>query len=276
MSFAWNIGGYLMDTVTPDSDGMVWSAAVTGWDNPDTVEAWDQLPNSTGAQEGPAYDTARDISLVIWGDGPDPDTVQRARLKFAQCFELSNVVSVTSIETVAWTCVGRRTGKLNQRHPTPRQIEIGMVIRCKDPRKYGEVQIVQLPQPAPAPGLLFPLTFPVLLGHSPSSIVVENPGYVPSPIILQFNGPQPGVFWVRNVTKNQRIGFAFALNDGDVFIVDGRNGTMLLNGTVSRRAYRTLDSKLFMLDEGFTELQFGSDSPGSGQAYIIFAPATMG
>lgn len=279
MSLSWNIAGILMDAMTPDVNGIVWSAAVTGWDVPATVESWDQKPNDEGAFEGPANHSYRDLTITIWAQGPDGDTIQRARMMLVGLLTLTDDVQINSIETVPWTVTGRRSGQMFITHQLPTQMSVNVLVRCKDPRKYGPQQSVALTTALPPPGIIFVpgAEFPLLLGAAPNSTTVTNTGPSKTPVIITFIGPLSPTFWIKNLRQNRRMAFNMTLNVGDQVTVDGtNNGLALLNGFSSVRGYRTLDSQMFMLDTGDTVLQFGSDAFSAGQAIISFAPASIG
>lgn len=278
MSLAWNIAGILMDALTPDVNGIVWSATVTGWDMPATAEAWDQKPNDDGAFEGPAFNSYRDLTITIWAQGPDGDTIQEARQMLAGIFTLTDDLQISSIETVPWTVTGRRSGQVFISHQLPTQMSVNVLVRCKDPRKYGPQQSVVLTTALPGSGILFGAFFPLLIGAAPNSTTVTNTGSTKTPIIAVFTGPLSPTFWIKNQRQNRRIAFDLNLGASDQLVVDGRNGygSAILNGTASVRGSRTLDSQMFMLDKGDTQIEFGSDAFSAGQAIIYYAPASIG
>lgn len=146
---------------------------------------------------------------------------------------------------------------------------------CSDPRKYslGEHNVF-ISMPADSEdGLDYPLVYPLDYGVAApsSSMNVQNEGDAVSPMTLTINGPcvNPTVL---NSTTGKILSFDITLTSTDDLIIDTRNGTVLLNGTVDRLYTRTLTSSPivgFNLNPGDNQITIYSDTWSSGSGVEI-------
>lgn len=274
----WIINDLVMDGVTPDEFGVVWSAAITGWNGaPSTRGPTDTRPNDDGEFDAGAYYNARLLNLVIWGDGPDEDTIEDAGSRLGDLLEINQDVSIQSASVSRpLTCTGTRTGELLVSYPHKGGISLSAsaVVKCKDPRKYGLLETVSTRLPIQG-GLIPPFVAPWVVGGSGGSVLVNNTGKYPTPGLITFFGPLSGPFYAINARDNRRLAYELDLNAGDYLTVDLRTGAVILNGSASRRSTQTYDSQRWLFRKGPTTVIFGAEQYSSGSMQIQYAPAYM-
>lgn len=136
-----------------------------------------------------------------------------------------------------------------------------------DPRRYELAErTVSAGLPRPEPGLVWPLTWPLVFGApgSTGALSLANAGDAPAHPVVEFRGPvvRPSL---TNLDTGDVLEYDLPLAAGDVLVVDTRNGTVTLNDTASRiytATARSVPEATFVLPPGVTNLMFRS-APGS-------------
>lgn len=165
-----------------------------------------------------------------------------------------------------WTAL-RRTG----------QAEIQFLAFAEDPRIYDSLAVTQSINLGATifTGFGFPFGFNFGFGGISSvtdEVVVTNTGNRPSPPVFTINGPvtNPRIL---NDTMNKEMQFNIILATGETLVVDPRNKTVKLNGSVNRRN-TLLAPTWFYLAQGANSIRYRAESsdPASSLS-ILFRPA---
>lgn len=147
---------------------------------------------------------------------------------------------------------------------------------CSDPRKYSLANtsiFISMPSDTDD-GLDYPLVYPLDYGVDTisSNANVLNLGDAPSPAIITFRGActNPTII---NSTTGKSLSFDIVLTEDDELIINTRDGTVLLNGTVDRLYTRTVASSPiigFDLQSGDNQMTIYADTwePGSGVTIV--------
>lgn len=108
--------------------------------------------------------------------------------------------------------------------------------RCPDPLRYGPARALSTELPNPGGGLTYPLTYPLDYGAAGTSgsITLTNPGSADAPIVLAARGGHEQGFEVS--AAGRRLTYGAPVPAGQVIELDTARGTVLVEGTASRRS----------------------------------------
>ncbi|MFH8607065.1 phage distal tail protein [Streptomyces sp. NPDC018029] len=253
-----------------------WVAAegLTGWEELPGLESSDaNRPAGHGGWPGTQWAQPRTITAQLWL-APDPDGGPEAALAALRALRSATGVRDEE-EWLAVRLYGETLAvkaRVTQRVvPTDRQFLAGRLAKvtlqwkAMDPRRYESVvRRVEIGLPRREPGLTWPLTWPLNWG-TPGSVgeaTVENTGSAPTHPLITFTGP-----CVRPRLANHDDGtwleYRLSLSSGDVLEVDTAEGSVVLNGTASRRHTAVVGSvpeELFTLAPGASRLSFRAES----------------
>lgn len=116
--------------------------------------------------------------------------------------------------------------------------------RCTDPRRYGAARTLTTGLPTSGGGLVLPmfsgapgvgLDFGPL--GNPGQITVANAGTAPAALLLQIRGALPAGFEVS--AAGDALTYPVEVPSGQVIVVNTADGTVLVEGTASRRGNLT-------------------------------------
>jgi hypothetical protein len=108
--------------------------------------------------------------------------------------------------------------------------------RCPDPRRYGSERSLSTALPDAGGGLVYPLTYNLDYGAAgeDGSITLDNLGSADAPILLAVRGGHDVGFEVS--AAGRRLTYGALVPAGQVVEIDSARGTVLVEGTASRRA----------------------------------------
>lgn len=138
-----------------------------------------------------------------------------------------------------------------------------------DPRRYELVErVATAALPAPEPGLVWPLVWPLDFGQPGESgaMTVANDGDADTHPLVEFRGPMERPT-LTNITSGDALEYDLPLTVDDVLIVDTLAGTATLNGTASRlyaATPRSVPEQTFTFPPGDTALVLrATGTPGA-------------
>ncbi|GGR88260.1 hypothetical protein GCM10010252_28870 [Streptomyces aureoverticillatus] len=264
-----------------------WVAAegLTGWEELPGLESSDaNRPAGHGGWPGTQWAQPRTVTAQLWF-APDPDGGPEAALAALRALRAATAVRDEE-EWLAVRLYGETLAvkaRVVQRVvPTDRQFLASRLAKATlqwkamDPRRYESgARRVTVGLPRREPGLSWPLTWPLDWGSGGASgdVTVENAGSAPAHPLLTFTGPcvNPRL---ANHHDGTWLEYALTLSQGDVLEVDTSEGTVLFNGTASRRHTATVGSapeELFTLAPGASRLSFRAESGDVEQASATVA-----
>ena len=250
------------------------SSGLTGWEDLPEIQSGDaDRPTDHGAWTGARYAKSRLVGGQIWllpdaagGESAALDTVKTLRHALALRDEERWLAVRVHGETLAMRArVNQRVVPTDQAYATQGVARAAVQWIAADPRRYQPTQrLVSTPPPEPEAGLTWPLVFPLDWGQAISTgdVMAENDGSAPTHPVITFQGPcaTPSV---TEQSTGRRLRYDIALAATDQLVVDTGEGTVVLNGTASRRYTATPDSgpeELFTFDSGVSELSFRADT----------------
>lgn len=264
-----------------------WVAAegLTGWEELPGLESSDaNRPAGHGGWPGTQWATPRTVTAQLWL-APDPDGGPEAALAALRALRSATAVR----DEEEWLAVRLHgetlavKARVTQRVvPTDRQFLASRLAKATlqwkamDPRRYeSAARRATVGLPRREPGLSWPLTWPLDWGSGGASgdVTVENAGSAPAHPLITFTGPcvNPRLAHHNDGTW---LEYALVLSQGDVLEVDTSEGTVLFNGTASRRHTATVGSvpeELFTLAPGTSRLSFRAESGDVEQASATVA-----
>lgn len=272
--------GLLLGPGTPygiDSSGM------TGWEDLPEIQSADaDRPTDHGAWPGARYAKSRLVGGQVWllpdADGGGPaalDTVRTLRQALALRDEERWLAVRVHGETLAVRArVGRRVVPTDQTYATQGVAKASVQWIAADPRRYQPTErTAGTEPPEPEAGLTWPLVWPLDWGQALSTgdLALDNEGSAPTHPVITFQGPctTPSV---TEQTTGRRLRYGITLAAQDQLVVDTTEGTVVLNGTASRRYTALPDSgpeELFTFDPGRSELSFRADSFQAGARMTV-------
>lgn len=142
--------------------------------------------------------------------------------------------------------------------------------RCPDPLRYGPPRTVPTGLPTSGGGLVYPLTYPLDYGAlgDTGQLQLTNAGTAPAPILFTVRGPLPQGWELS--AAGQRLTYPVPVPAGQVLAIDTAEGTVLVEGTASRRANLTAADWLTVPAQSSLTVQLTS----LGGAYDPAAQAT--
>lgn len=93
--------------------------------------------------------------------------------------------------------------------------------------------------PAPGAGMVFPLYPDGVMDFGPlgdvGTLSLANAGTAPAPVVFTITGPAPeGGFSIVDLSTGKRITFLGSLPAGSSLVMDGSDGSVVINGTADR------------------------------------------
>ena len=149
--------------------------------------------------------------------------------------------------------------------------------RCPDPLRYGIPATSSTGLPTAGGGLVYPLDYPLDYGSAgdPGQITLTNSGDAAAPVAFTVTGPLPQGFEV--TTGQYGVTYPVATPDDQVLAFDTATGTVLLEGTASRRQQLTRADWFTVPPQSTITLQFtslgGAYDPGALLTVVDFRPA---
>jgi hypothetical protein len=261
--------GLLMGPGTPYQ---IDSAGLTGWEDiPDFDTSDADRPTAHGAWPGSRYAKPRKVSGQMWvlpaSPGDATLTTVRALRKALSLADEERWLTVRlhgELLTVR-ARVSQRVLPVDRVYALQGVAHGSVQWQADDPRRYGaNEQTLDSSPPEPETGLTFPLAFPLDFGQATSTgdVSGENTGSAPTQPVLTFTGPCTNPTVTERVS-GKRLRYVITLTAGDQLQVDTMAGTVMLNGTASRRHTAAADSdpeELFAFGPGRFELSFRPDT----------------
>ncbi|MGW6459290.1 phage distal tail protein [Streptomyces sp. NPDC055078] len=270
-------GALLMGPGTP-----FWVAAegLTGWEELPGLESGDiNRPTGHGGWPGAQWAQPRTVTAQIWL-APDRAAGPSAMLAALRALRAATAVRDDE-EWLAVRLYGEtlavRARVVQRVVPTDRQFlasglaKATLQWKAADPRRYEAAQRREtVSLPSPEPGLTWPLSWPLAWGAPASTgdLQAANTGSAPAHPLITFTGPcaDPRL---ANRTSGVWLEYAITLGPDDRLTVDTAEGTVIFNGTASRRhtaAVGSAPEELFTLAPGVSQLSFRARDGDSGAA----------
>ena len=107
--------------------------------------------------------------------------------------------------------------------------------RCPDPLRYGTPRTITTALPSPGGGLAYPLTYPLDYGAAgiTGRLELTNAGSAPAPILFAVTGGLEQGYEIS--AAGQRLTYPVPVPAGQVIELDTAAGSVLVEGTASRR-----------------------------------------
>jgi hypothetical protein len=249
-------------TLTTGGDQPYRITAVDGWEQLPEGR-YDKLPRSRGHGSHPSPVWADERVVTVEGfthDEPRRDELLHALQRsttFGGTEEPLTVDLAGRTLTAAAQLLAARPALLRGEWGIGR---FGWVLqwRCPDPVRYGPATSQTIGLPSPGAGLTYPLAYPLDYGEAGSTgqVTVTNPGTADAPLLLTAVGPLPGGFAVS--AAGQEIRYPVPIPAGQTVTVDTGAGTVLVEGTASRRGDLTRADWIQVPPAGTVTLQFVS------------------
>jgi len=215
---------------------------VTGWDDQPPVTDYSQeRTRGHGDHVGELFARARTVTVT----GEIVDTVNRDTLA-RRLQAVSTVDSVLRDLTVtmfgltltAQARVVARALDLTALYDVG-NVPFSLQWRCPDPLRYGAAVNPSTPLPLAGGGLAYPLAYPLPYGDPgiTGRIPLTNPGTAPATLLLDIRGGLPEGWLVS--AAGQALAYPVAVPSGQTIEVDTGAGTVLVEGTASRRGNLT-------------------------------------
>jgi hypothetical protein len=261
-----------------DDDGVEWwITKEEGWaSSPDVRVDLSLRPQRDGAFDAPSFRTARMITLEGTAVAPDPQTKERAKDRLAAVLADGSRLAelVVDEEITRRRAMVRLAGGTKIVDTTPYTFDWSIQLAAPDPLRYGaDVHQAVCGLPTPGPGIVFPLTFPVVFAPSGTgALSAENDGTALAWPVWTITGPcnQPVI---RNDSTGQWLAFGLRLLAGDVLTVDVAAHTVQVGGA-SRRSFLVPGSGWFGLRPGGNTISFGAlDTDATAQLAVTWRDA---
>ncbi|MER5887317.1 phage tail protein [Streptomyces sp. NPDC001941] len=255
--------------IGPGTPYAVDRTGLQGWEDLPEYDSSDaDRPTSHGAWPGSRYAKPRKVggTIVLLPDSDEAAPALRALRQALGLLEEERWLTVRlhgELLTVR-ARIAQRVVPADQGFATQASTRMSIQWLAADPRRYSVLdRTAATAPPQPESGLTWPLVWPLNWGQATSTgdAVAENTGSAPTHPVITFRGPC-SVPTVTERVSRRRLRYAIDLAAGDELTVDTANGTVLLNGTASRRHTAMADSspeELFLLEPGRTELSFRPD-----------------
>ncbi|MGW8768234.1 phage distal tail protein [Streptomyces sp. NPDC055815] len=247
-------------------------SGLQGWEDLPEYDSSDaDRPTSHGAWPGSRYAKPRKISgtIVLMPEySAATEAIRALRQSLALLDEERWLTVRLHGELLAVRArIAQRVVPADQGFATQGSSRMSIQWLASDPRRYGvNEESASTTAPQPESGLTWPpegLQWPLSWGQATSTgdAVAENTGSAAAHPLITFRGPCSMPTVTERVSR-RRLRYAIDLAAGDELVVDTANGTVMLNGTASRRHTAMADSspeELFVLEPGRTELAFRPD-----------------
>ncbi len=270
----WDIAGVTLGDGTVY--GIVASAGLHGAEEIRSSD--DPRPQAHGVFLGRDYLGARLVSLEVAITADDAAAARAAVEELAAAWHMTGPAEGET-EPLRFRLPGRPAQRLMGR---PRRaafdtsrLQAGRVRAeleyfAADPYIYAdEAESVALPLTAESVGRTYPRTYPLTYGAALSGVaIVTNSGTVPTHPTIRIVGPVDNP-QVENVTAGEYVRIALSLTADDYLDVDMASGTVMLNGTASRRSALTSESTWWALAPGDNEVRARADTVQTGAVAAV-------
>jgi hypothetical protein len=213
-----------------------------------TLEGWEELPgaryeqqprtNAHGAHPSPVYSDERIVNATGWcwtSDQRDQLLADfRARFTFEDDTEPLTITAAGKTLTAGGQVIAAQPSLLRGQWGVGR---FGWLLkwRCPDPLRYGAPVTVSTGLPSAGGGLAYPLAYPLDYGATGATgrLTLANSGTAPAPIVFAVTGSLDQGFEIS--AAGQRLTYPVPVPAGQVIELDTAAGTVLVEGTASRR-----------------------------------------
>ncbi|MFI6979847.1 phage distal tail protein [Embleya sp. NPDC050154] len=262
----------------PGTPFRIASEGLGGWEELPAIDTGDAArPAGHGSWPGALWAGPRTITAQVWvmpDPGADADEIREhvRALRRATAVDHRERWLAVRLHGETLAC---RARVLQRVVPTDRRF-VGQGVakatiqwQATDPRRYEpEEQLLGTELPSRENGLTWPLAWPLAWGRAGSTgdLTVTHHGSAPIAPLITFHGPcdRPSL---RLPATGVALSYDIDLAQGDELTVDTSDGSVLLNGTASRKETAESGSapeELFTLDPGDTLLSFRAASGGPG------------
>ncbi|MCK2236446.1 MULTISPECIES: phage tail domain-containing protein [unclassified Crossiella] len=244
---------------TVDAEGVEWwITREDGWSStPELRLDLVNRPQRDGAFDAPGYRGARVVTLE--GSAIAPSVAAKERAKNRLAGVLADTAGLRELRVTeqgfdrhALVRLGAGT-RIDD--VTPYLFTFSLVLTAPDPLRYGSPRQAACALPQAAPGIRFPLTFPLVFGQPVGGVLLlDNAGTVRSQPVWELRGPVRKPVITQRGT-GARLAFDLDLATGELLEIDTAARTVRL-GAASRRAALAPGSTWFGLPPGQTAVAF--------------------
>lgn len=270
----WEIAGLTLGAGTVY--GVVSAAGLHGAE--DIRIADDAKPQAHGVFLGRDFLGARVVTLDLAITESSADAARAAVEALAAAWHMP-APAEGEVEPLRFQLPGRVTQQLRGRprraaFDTSRiqagQVRAALEYLAADPYIYAdEMAIAALPLADTSAGRTYPRTYPMTYGVALSgAAIAENAGTVPTHPLVLIVGPVDNP-QLENVSSGEYVRLGLSLGTTDYLVVDMATGTVMLNGTASRRSTLTSDSVWWALAPGENTIRYRADTWQAGSVAIV-------
>lgn len=257
---------------------VLWRGLTIGAGSPyriDTVEGWEERPPARydkqgrtrghGSHRSPVWSDERTVTVTGWSFSPEERDALLLQLQAVSGFgdeDDTEPLTVTAAGRTLWAGAQlvRAVPSLNRGQWGAGWFGWLLQWRCPDPLRYGPARSVPTGLPSDGGGLTYPLTYPLSYGTagSPGQITLTNAGTAPAPIVFAVRGDLPQGTELSAAATGERLTYTAPILGAQVVEFDTAAGTVLVEGTSSRRAALTSADWLHVPAKGELTVQFTS------------------
>ncbi|WP_406296182.1 phage tail family protein [Embleya sp. NBC_00888] len=262
----------------PGTPFRIASEGLGGWEELPAIDTGDAArPAGHGSWPGALWAGPRTITAQVWvmpdpGAGADEIREHVRALRRATAVDHREQWLAVRLHGETLACKARvlqRVVPTDQRFVGQGVAKATVQWQATDPRRYEpEEQLLGTELPSRENGLTWPLVWPLAWGRAGSTgdLTVTHHGSAPIAPLITFRGPcdRPSL---RLPATGVALSYDIELAQGDELTVDTSDGSVLLNGTASRKETAESGSapeELFTFDPGDTLLSFRAASGGPG------------
>lgn len=216
---------------------------ISGWEDlADINDLSDARTRGHGDHVGDLFSRSRVVNV----SGEIVDTVNRNSLVRAlqAASQVTSIqrpltIDLLGLQLTAQARVVARSVKITAAYDVG-DVPFALQWRCPDPLRYGPVQTASTGLPTGGGGLAYPLAYPMDYGTAGTTgrLTLTNAGTANAPILFAVTGPLPGGFEIS--AAGLRLTYPVDVPAGQVIELDTARGTVMVEGTASRRANLTV------------------------------------
>lgn len=246
-----------------DEHGVRWKLTrFEGWGSPESTLELTQRARAHGATASESFLRSRAMELGGTVHAPSLAALDDAFDRLSTAASLSPFDLVVSEAGRVRSCRAQRSGAVIPKYHNDVLGEYSIILTAKDPRKYGDLQVISTALPSTSGGRTYPLTYPTTYtGVTNSGVIqVNNAGNEQAPVWLRVDGPIPAGGWsVTHLGSRRQLVFAtsLALGAGEFVTVDMERREVLAMGQSARSGWVT-SRGWFALDPGVNEIAFSA------------------
>ncbi len=276
--------GFLGYPWTTDDYGCDWHVkAETGWRGSPAARI-DRVnrPRADGEIDpGQAWLGARVVELTGTVVAGSHAQLAAGMEQFSSVLAGGSLTTLTVVEDgSARQALVRRADSVETSWTSPISAAWSLTMLAPDPLKYDTIQTqVSTGLPAASTGLTVPAVVPwvVSAGGTSGTVTFSSAGTAPTKPTFTIVGPVTDPR-IEHATTGRVLAFTgLTLGVGDTLVIDTVKGTVLLNGTVSRRGYLAAGSSTvasFSFASGFHQVAYRAlSSPGGSSLTATFRAA---